>query len=105
MELSTKSMNMSFKPCYKWNTFNTRNNSTIEYRDLYDSFKPCSKWNTFNTFFLYSQQIVSESFKPCYKWNTFNTLEKLDGSNKEIIRFKPCYKWNTFNTRKGFKRM
>ena len=36
-----------FKPCYKWNAFNThedcRNNP-----GLY-GFKPCYKWNAFNT--------------------------------------------------------
>ena len=36
-----------FKPCYKWNTFNTKNNGKL-YMCL-KSFKPCYKWNTFNT--------------------------------------------------------
>ena len=63
-------------------------------------FKPCYKWNTFNTSansFLTS--INSPGFKPCYKWNTFNTLS---GAPIETERpsFKPCYKWNTFNTRR-----
>ena len=38
---------LGFKPCYKWNTFNTQRSSTFE-RDR-RSFKPCYKWNTFNT--------------------------------------------------------
>ena len=39
----------SFKPCYKWNTFNTY--ETIKFiKGLFKSFKPCYKWNTFNTF-------------------------------------------------------
>ena len=43
-----------FKPCYKWNTFNTCN-MTIDYKiGKQDSFKPCYKWNTFNTFIWYS---------------------------------------------------
>ena len=38
-------------------------------------FKPCYKWNTFNTCNLKAKRRVSknQSFKPCYKWNTFNT--------------------------------
>ena len=39
-----------------------------------DSFKPCYKWITFNTI---TELVVSsgkeKSFKPCYKWITFNT--------------------------------
>ena len=110
-------------------------------------FKPCYKWNTFNTESKERQGSCNSScFKPCYKWNTFNTgqdKEKLvkklkvlnlviNGipsiQNVEITRisnvtvlnlvingipsiqsfwltslkvlnsFKPCYKWNTFNT-------
>ena len=39
-------------------------------------FKPCYKWNTFNTDMAewYANEIGC--FKPCYKWNTFNTLEQ-----------------------------
>ena len=38
-------------------------------------FKPCYKWNTFNTVMGITQleEIHSLGFKPCYKWNTFNT--------------------------------
>ena len=45
---------ISFKPCYKWNTFNTPNEL------LGESFKPYC-------------------FKPCYKWNTFNTIRIEEG--------------------------
>ena len=39
-------------------------------------FKPCYKWNTFNTNVAIKDCIVFlDSFKPCYKWNTFNTLD------------------------------
>ena len=38
---------LRFKPCYKWNTFNTTNRAAEAVRYL--SFKPCYKWNTFNT--------------------------------------------------------
>ena len=37
------------------------------------SFKPCYKWNTFNTLGVIVIIKGAESFKPCYKWNTFNT--------------------------------
>ena len=39
----------------------------------YERFKPCYKWNTFNTSFYFFLSYKSLSFKPCYKWNTFNT--------------------------------
>ena len=38
------------------------------------SFKPCYKWITFNTKKLgKGLQKYTDSFKPCYKWITFNT--------------------------------
>ena len=37
------------------------------------SFKPYYKWNTFNTKNVKSIRIKKASFKPYYKWNTFNT--------------------------------
>ena len=37
------------------------------------SFKPCYKWNTFNTLTERILTILMLCFKPCYKWNTFNT--------------------------------
>ena len=42
--------NSSFKPCYKWNTFNTKEGGSVEWLGF--SFKPCYKWNTFNTIFI-----------------------------------------------------
>ena len=87
-------------------------------------FKPCYKWNTFNTQIWVSMKVKTRlCFKPCYKWNTFNTPKK-DSASKTRCRvlnlvingipsipyksyfsktecspsFKPCYKWNTFNT-------
>ena len=90
----------SFKPCYKWNTFNTAYMSeyickvinvlnlvisgipsihhfTISLLNTFDSFKPCYKWNTFNTYKdVKIHQKIKKSFKPCYKWNTFNTWLK-----------------------------
>ena len=38
----------SFKPCYKWITFNTIDQIDL-YKDKVMSFKPCYKWITFNT--------------------------------------------------------
>ena len=40
------------------------------------SFKPYYKWNTFNTIGEVNETyILKGSFKPYYKWNTFNTIE------------------------------
>ena len=38
----------SFKPYYKWNTFNTRKQKPLIFI-LVNDFKPYYKWNTFNT--------------------------------------------------------
>ena len=118
-----KKSKWSFKPCYKWNTFNTTSCSRDNVNAL--CFKPCYKWNTFNTVhmnrinasfdevlnlvingipsILLEKEILKKnqiclSFKPCYKWNTFNTSSSGSFSWAIIISFKPCYKWNTFNT-------
>ena len=47
MNYELKDVDVSFKPCYKWNTFNTRNENVKRIKP--QSFKPCYKWNTFNT--------------------------------------------------------
>ena len=39
----------SFKPYYKWNTFNTVEILDADPKDIFISFKPYYKWNTFNT--------------------------------------------------------
>ena len=39
---------ISFKPYYKWITFNTINEE-YEFEAKFDSFKPYYKWITFNT--------------------------------------------------------
>ena len=112
-----------------------------------DSFKPCYKWNTFNTDLATEKTVEDDCFKPCYKWNTFNTRRRpwwqtrqrcvlnlvisgipsilcntvnnifialvlnlvISGIPSILVvefvngvknfSFKPCYKWNTFNTR------
>ena len=42
---------------------------------LHISFKPYYKWNTFNTLAIKYRTTFAQSlcFKPYYKWNTFNT--------------------------------
>ena len=40
----------SFKPYYKWNTFNTMKKEQMKELKNKASFKPYYKWNTFNTF-------------------------------------------------------
>ena len=42
------------------------------------SFKPYYKWNTFNTLRIDVDLEQSVGFKPYYKWNTFNTKGVLD---------------------------
>ena len=42
-------VHLSFKPCYKWMTFNTSSSACLATIRL-SSFKPCYKWMTFNTF-------------------------------------------------------
>ena len=63
------------------------------------SFKPCYKWNAFNTLgLLPSILLVLWGFKPCYKWNAFNTMTDTWLQMIILKSFKPCYKWNAFNT-------
>ena len=98
---NSKEIEARFKPCYKWNTFNTIV-GFVGAMGRKCSFKPCYEWNTFNTKEVLYEKYWSCSFKPCYKWNTFNTLAyKI--ANMLPEGFKPCYKWNTFNTGKWQK--
>ena len=47
--------------------------------DILKGFKPCYKWNTFNTQYINRSSYAYKRFKPCYKWNTFNTcINRLD---------------------------
>ena len=96
----------------------------LEKLKYYGSFKPYYKWNTFNTIIKDVQEIMKGvGFKPYYKWNTFNTvlisvgrimydvvlnliingipsipaLVLISGA-APVGCFKPYYKWNTFNT-------
>ena len=51
---------MSFKPYYKWNTFNTEEKKVTE------------------------KELREASFKPYYKWNTFNTQVRIKGTGKDV---------------------
>ena len=72
-------LQLYFKPCYKWNAFNTSLEEVV-----YMSFASC--------------------FKPCYKWNAFNTKKLSIFCRFKSCSFKPCYKWNAFNTEVGYLR-
>ena len=52
---------------------------------IYSSFKPYYKWNTFNTLQTKIEWYSQYSFKPYYKWNTFNTATGNDVSWTEIV--------------------
>ena len=92
-------LRFSFKPCYKWNTFNTEDaaNSNV----LIASFKPCYKWNTFNTLGL---EDIPRLLCSCVLNLVINGIPSILTVENETVKiaslsFKPCYKWNTFNTR------
>ena len=63
------------------------------------SFKPYYKWITFNTVMSYNVNDLEMSFKPYYKWITFNTITYGRERGIAMLGFKPYYKWITFNTR------
>ena len=48
LSVSQQAPSRSFKPCYKWITFNTIENELLKVFKAY-RFKPCYKWITFNT--------------------------------------------------------
>ena len=56
---NSKSENLSFKPCYKWMTFNTAYEKGEDLDTCDPSFKPCYKWMTFNTITLIFKDFVS----------------------------------------------
>ena len=64
--------NRGFKPCYKWNTFNTQNVTScflliLLVLNLVISGIPSILIVEFKN------GLKKLGFKPCYKWNTFNT--------------------------------
>ena len=64
--------NVCFKPCYKWNTFNTlpiHNGCTWFIRVLNLVISGIPSIHGIHKY----KKSWKHSFKPCYKWNTFNT--------------------------------
>ena len=63
-----------FKPCYKWNTFNTMAKENVKVEEILDEvlnlvingIPSIQNGQLFDVGYQYC-------FKPCYKWNTFNT--------------------------------
>ena len=88
----------SFKPYYKWITFNTKIEELDEEGKKILSFKPYYKWITFNTLEDIQKELHDTCFKPYYKWITFNTISANYNKANSAFCFKPYYKWITFNT-------
>ena len=64
-----------------------------------ESFKPCYKWITFNTF----MGAFVVTFSATVLNLVINGLPSIHQKNDDYLniewyRFKPCYKWITFNT-------
>ena len=53
---------LSFKPYYKWITFNTLTKADYILPDKYHSFKPYYKWITFNTNIYQSCRFIKLKF-------------------------------------------
>ena len=90
---------MSFKPYYKWITFNTEECKFIT--PYLGSFKPYYKWITFNTWsFIYASRNRKNSVLNLII-NGLPSIQNLGGSKygKKSRSFKPYYKWITFNTK------
>ena len=51
------------------------------------SFKPYYKWITFNTMILKILDVLLTSFKPYYKWITFNTVVVVEDNVNKITKF------------------
>ena len=113
---------ISFKPYYKWNTFNTYIQEYVySVNDFVlnliingiPSILMSTKANFAEKGVLnliingipsirygnYGEVCYIDGFKPYYKWNTFNTKNVLAIDPGVKYCFKPYYKWNTFNTR------
>ena len=86
----------SFKPCYKWNTFNTP--YIMHEEDMSDVLNLVISGIPSIRMMNYEKKFMESRFKPCYKWNTFNTSNTEAVGTTATVGFKPCYKWNTFNT-------
>ena len=79
-------------------TFNTNFQDIMNLMCSFKSFKPCYKWMTFNTmewvelrFYIYTVlNLVINGWPSIHK--------KYYMLNEPIVSFKPRYKWMTFNT-------
>ena len=78
--------NSSFKPCYKWNTFNTGIGGVVIAGLGYVLNLVISGIPSILTRKSIDGNNYWEGFKPCYKWNTFNT-EKLVKKLKALALF------------------
>ena len=65
-------MDLRFKPCYKWNTFNTKVEKIKKY--LSEVLNLVISGIPSIHMIYYNSRLYVLSFKPCYKWNTFNTV-------------------------------
>ena len=88
----------SFKPYYKWITFNTIWNDgsrlqIIGVLNLIINGLPSIQYNN-----VLKDIEEIRSFKPYYKWITFNTQDEALVKEFRKVGFKPYYKWITFNT-------
>ena len=120
-------INFSFKPCYKWITFNTKSDlflafliyvvlnlvinglpSILQYTVEVSTSSDVLVLNlvinglpSILYFLKHQDKFFLKGFKPCYKWITFNTKGGVStyGGGGGGGGFKPCYKWITFNTR------
>ena len=77
-----KGVNDSFKPCYKWITFNTYRriggDKMFKVLNLVINGLPSILQRKLD------RSRRSNSFKPCYKWITFNTT--LEDLNKDLMQ-------------------
>ena len=83
-----KKQNASFKPYYKWNTFNTNLTSRLNSEvnavlNLIINGIP----SILEVFKMKEQLALMVGFKPYYKWNTFNTQGLDRELASEIAKF------------------
>ena len=77
----------SFKPCYKWNTFNTlKDVPQIHEREMVLNLVINGIPSILYQLSLLLSTLI-KSFKPCYKWNTFNTMlrKRIENEVNEVL--------------------
>ena len=67
-------LGQSFKPCYKWMTFNTEVKREAWYSKHLVLNLVINGWPSIHILSLLLYLLFTYCFKPCYKWMTFNTL-------------------------------